>query len=68
MFHSALFSSISSIDRIAYEWTAGADDVSGLNAWNVRWVGPDGYTGKAAKAQRQKFRHDQQDKSREPAS
>ncbi len=32
------------------------DDVPGLNDWNVRWVGPDGYTGKAAKAQRQKHK------------
>ena len=31
------------------------DEIPGLNEWNVRWVGPDGYSGKAAKAQRRKF-------------
>ncbi len=36
------------------------DDVPGLNDWNVRWVGPDGYTGKAAKAQRQKHKAEQE--------
>jgi ferredoxin len=35
------------------------DDVPGLNDWNMRWVGPDGYTGKAAKAQRQKHKAEQ---------
>jgi len=32
------------------------DDVPGLNDWNIRWVGPEGYTGKAAKSQRQKYK------------
>lgn len=31
-------------------------DVPGLSEWNVRWVGPDGYSGKASKAQRKKFK------------
>jgi hypothetical protein len=31
-------------------------DVPGLNDWNARWVGPDGYTGKAAKDQRKKYK------------
>lgn len=35
------------------------DEIPGLNDWNVRWVGPDGYTGKAAKAQRRKFKAEQ---------
>ncbi len=34
---------------------AGADDVSGLNAWNVRWVGPEGYKGIVAR-QLQEFK------------
>ncbi|MBO33600.1 MAG: hypothetical protein QGF71_08275 [Rhodospirillales bacterium] len=32
------------------------DEVPGLSDWNIRWVGPDGYNGKAAKEQRKKFR------------
>ena len=40
------------------------DDVPGLSDWNVRWVGPDGYTGKAAKAQRRKFRANQETKQK----
>jgi ferredoxin len=35
------------------------DDVPGLNDWNVRWVGPDGYSGKAAKQVRNDFRDKQ---------
>jgi epoxyqueuosine reductase QueG len=31
-------------------------DIPGLNDWNIRWVGPKDYSGKAAKAQRNKFR------------
>ena len=31
------------------------DDVSGLNEWNVRWVGPDGYQGMVAR-QLQEFK------------
>ena len=33
--------------------------VPGLNDWNIRWVGPAGYSGKAAKAWRQSFRKTQ---------
>ena len=29
-------------------------EIPGLSDWNIRWVGPDGYTGKAAKIQREK--------------
>ena len=47
---------------------AQGDDIPGMNDWNIRWVGPDGYTGKAAKTQREKFRHVRQNKLREPAS
>ncbi len=36
------------------------DEVPGLSDWNVRWVGPDGYTGKAAKAERKKFKAGQE--------
>jgi len=39
------------------------EEVPGLSDWNVRWVGPDGYTGKAAKAQRKKFKADQEMKT-----
>ena len=34
-------------------------DIPGLDDWNVRWVGPDGYSGKAAKAVRNAFRDEQ---------
>ena len=33
-----------------------SENVPGLNEWNVRWVGPDGYTGKAAKAERKRYK------------
>ncbi len=29
-----------------------AAEVEGLNDWNIRWVGPDGYSGRAAKQRR----------------
>ena len=29
------------------------DEVSGLNDWNIRWVGPEGYTGESAWQRRQ---------------
>ena len=32
------------------------EDIPGLNEWNIRWVGPGGYTGQAAKKVRQAFR------------
>jgi ferredoxin len=35
------------------------DEVPGLSDWNIRWVGPDGYTGKAAKAQHKKLKAEQ---------
>ncbi len=35
------------------------DDIPGLNAWNVRWVGPDGYSGKAARTHRKDFKEAQ---------
>jgi ferredoxin len=34
-------------------------DVPGLSDWNVRWVGPEGYSGKAAKQVRNAFRDKQ---------
>ncbi len=38
------------------------DGVVGLNEWNVRWVGPDGYTGEANRQQRKKHKAEQQHK------
>ncbi len=38
------------------------EDIAGLDDWNVRWVGPEGYSGKTAKAVRQAFRQEQRDK------
>ncbi|MBT5194664.1 MAG: hypothetical protein HOM07_20140, partial [Rhodospirillaceae bacterium] len=35
------------------------DDIPGLNDWNIRWVGPNGYTGQAAKKVRQEFKDGQ---------
>ena len=35
------------------------EDITGLNEWNIRWVGPGGYTGKAARKVRQEFRDEQ---------
>ena len=35
------------------------EDIPGLNDWNIRWVGPAGYTGKAAKTVRQAFKDEQ---------
>lgn len=34
-------------------------EVPGLNEWNIRWVGPDGYTGKAAKQVRNAYKQRQ---------
>ena len=45
---------------------ARGDDIPGMNDWNIRWVGPDGYSGKAAKVQREKFRRERHIKSHEP--
>jgi epoxyqueuosine reductase QueG len=60
-------------DRIAkgehYKQTRQQGDaVPGLDDWNVRWVGPDGYTGKAAKTQRRKYKLELNAKSEEPSS
>ena len=41
--------------------SAGAE-VAGLNDWNIRWVGPEGYSGKTAKRVREAFRVAQSDK------
>jgi len=35
------------------------EDVAGLDDWNIRWVGPGGYTGKAAKQVRKAFKNKQ---------
>ncbi len=40
----------------------GGDDVSGLNAWNVRWVGPEGYQGIVAR-QLQEFKKLQRERA-----
>ena len=32
------------------------EEVPGVSDWNIRWVGPDGYTGKAAKAERSRYK------------
>lgn len=32
------------------------DEVPGLNTWNIRWVGPAGYSGAAVKAERQRYK------------
>ena len=41
------------------ERRAHGEDISGLDAWNVRWVGPDGYKGIVAR-QVQEFKRRQQ--------
>ena len=41
------------------------DDVPGLSDWNIRWVGPGGYTGKTAKLRREEFKAEQQAKRKE---
>lgn len=35
------------------------DEVPGISDWNARWVGPDGYTGQAAKAERKRYKEAQ---------
>ena len=40
------------------------DDVSGLNAWNVRWVGPEGYKGIVAR-QLQEFKKVQRERAKQ---
>lgn len=41
---------------------ASSDDVSGLNAWNIRWVGPEGYKGIVAR-QLQEFKKRQRERA-----
>ena len=41
---------------------AGAD-IPGLNAWNIRWVGPEGYQGIVAR-QLQEFKRRQTERAR----
>ncbi len=43
------------------------DEVSGLNAWNVRWVGPEGYKGIVAR-QLQEFKKRQLERAQEAES
>ena len=40
------------------------EDISGLNDWNIRWVGPDGYQGIVAR-QMQEFKKVQKEKAEE---
>ncbi len=42
------------------------DDIDGLNDWNIRWVGPDGYQGIVAR-QLQDFKKAQKERSEEDA-
>ena len=42
------------------------DDIDGLNNWNIRWVGPDGYQGIVAR-QLQDFKKAQKERSEEDA-
>ena len=42
------------------------DDIDGLNDWNIRWVGPDGYQGIVAR-QLQNFKKVQTERSEEDA-
>ena len=41
---------------------ASSDDVSGLNSWNIRWVGPEGYKGIVAR-QLQEFKKRQRERA-----
>jgi ferredoxin len=47
------------LGRSYKERRARGEDISGLDAWNVRWVGPDGYKGIVAR-QVQEFKRQQQ--------
>ena len=42
------------------------DDIDGLNEWNIRWVGPDGYQGIVAR-QLQEFKKAQKERSEKDA-
>ena len=46
---------------------ASGDDVSGLNAWNIRWVGPEGYKGIVAR-QLQEFKKRQRERAEQAES
>ena len=46
---------------------ASSDDVSGLNAWNIRWVGPEGYKGIVAR-QLQEFKKHQRERAEQAES
>ena len=46
---------------------ASSDDVSGLNAWNIRWVGPEGYKGIVAR-QLQEFKKRQRERAEQAES
>ena len=46
---------------------ASNDDVSGLNAWNMRWVGPEGYKGIVAR-QLQEFKKRQRERAEQAES
>jgi len=47
------------LGRSYKESRARGEEISGLDAWNVRWVGPDGYKGIVAR-QVQAFKRQQQ--------
>ncbi|MBI3707140.1 MAG: hypothetical protein HY246_05615 [Proteobacteria bacterium] len=49
------------------EARARGDEISGLDAWNIRWVGPDGYKGIVSR-QLQEFKKLQQERARLPAA
>ena len=42
------------------------DEIDGLNDWNIRWVGPEGYQGIVAR-QLQDFKKAQKERSEEDA-
>ncbi|MCC7167858.1 MAG: hypothetical protein IT565_09820 [Rhodospirillales bacterium] len=42
---------------------AEGQPIPGLNDWNIRWVGPDGYTGAAALDHLKRFKRDQEAKA-----
>ena len=46
------------------EARTNGDEITGLDDWNIRWVGPDGYQGIVAR-QMQEFKKVQKEKERE---
>jgi epoxyqueuosine reductase QueG len=44
------------------------EEVPGLNDWNLRWVGPDGYSGRSAKQTKEAFRAAQRQRAAETAA